>query len=345
MRMKHALMLLGMLQQYFELRCSALSKFKDRHGALPYSYPVTRTLPDFRAHYEGLFTAGQQDTERTERVVGRLLQQRVQGKLAFYQLSGGGTTLQIMASEANFASAEEWKEIIDFLRRGDVVGVLGFVGMSKSGELSIMARSISLLAPCLRMIPPKLTDPETRYRQRYLDLMIHPHVRKTFQLRSRVIQELRSFLLDRDFLEVETPILNVIAGGATARPFKTHHNELKMDMFLRIAPELYLKQLVVGGLERVFEIGRLFRNEGIDLTHNPEFTTCEFYMAYSDYTHLMSMTEEFVSNLVLKLTGSYILKGPDGEEIDFKPPFKRVRMLPALQEALNITLPDDLGSL
>lgn len=170
--------------QYFEHRCAALQVFKDRGGTLPYSYDVTRSLPAFRAAYEGVFAPGGQDAEKTERLAGRIMQKRVQGKLAFYELSGGGAKVQIMASEATFASVEDYAEINDFLRRGDVVGVEGYPGVSKSGELSIMARRLTLLAPCLRMIPKlTLTDPETRCRQRYLDLMINPHVAKTFQLR------------------------------------------------------------------------------------------------------------------------------------------------------------------
>ena len=329
--------------QYFEHRCAALQEFRARGGSLPYSYATTLTIPAFRAKYDGVMAAGEHAADQHERLAGRILQKRVQGRLAFLELHGGGAKVQIMAGEEHFASAQAYRDMVDLLRRGDVVGVDGFPGMSQRGELSLLARDVVLLAPCLRNIPKlSLLDPETRFRRRYLDLMVNEPVRKHFEVRSKVIQLVRSFLLDRGFLEVETPILNVIAGGASARPFRTHHNELKMDMFLRVAPELYLKQLVVGGLERVFEIGRLFRNEGIDLTHNPEFTTCEFYMAYHDYTHLMAMTEEMLASLVKAVTGSYVVPTPDGAVVDFTPPFKRVRMLPALEAALGVTLPADL---
>ena len=180
---------------------------------MPYRYDTTTSIPAFRAAHEGRLAPGEQDKAKVERLAGRILQKRVQGKLAFYQLSGGGAKVQIMAGEGLFASADEYKRTGDILRRGDLVGVEGHVGVSQKGELSLFATGMTLLAPCLRMIPKlALSDPETRCRQRYLDLIINPQVRNTFQLRSRIIQSLRDFLLARDFLEVETPILNAIAG-------------------------------------------------------------------------------------------------------------------------------------
>lgn len=333
--------------QYIANRKAVVKQLKDRgSNPYPHKFQTSMTLPAFIDKYAEAIDVGEHKESDVVSLAGRLYSKRAAGAgLVFYDLRGEGVKVQIIADAKK--GGETFLQDHALFRRGDIVGVTGFPGKSRKGEFSIFVSKMTLLSSCLHMLPKLeqgLVDNETRCRQRYLDLIVNQSNRNTFITRSKIIRHIRKFLDDRDFLEVETPMMSAVPGGATAKPFKTYHEDLKTEMFMRVAPELYLKMLVVGGLDRVYEIGRNFRNESIDLTHNPEFTACEFYAAYWDYTDLMRVTEEMLSGLVKEVTGDYkIVYHPDGKEgraveIDFTPPFRRLSMVSELEKRLRSKL-------
>ncbi len=266
-------------------------------------------------------------------VAGRLIALRDQGKAAFGHIQDADGKLQVYFRKDTLGE-EKYKEAMDILDVGDIVGVEGELFRTMTGELTVEVQDFKLLAKSLRALPEKwhgLKDVEQRYRHRYLDLIANAKAREIFKIRSKAIKSLREFLESKGFIEVETPILQTVASGAMAKPFITHHNALDMDMYLRIAPELYLKMLVVGGFNRVYEIGRNFRNEGIDTTHNPEFTMVEFYGAYLDYNDLMELTEELFRKILMDTVGTLQITW-EGQELDFSKPFRRLPFFDALKE-------------
>ncbi|NLJ79891.1 MAG: lysine--tRNA ligase [Firmicutes bacterium] len=271
-------------------------------------------------------------------LAGRLMSMRTHGKASFADLMDSSGRIQLYFRINTLG--EEGYEFLQKLDIGDIVGIKGRVFKTRRGEISVEVKELKLLAKSLRPLPEKwhgLKDVDLRYRQRYLDLIVNPKVRRVFETRSKIIQSLRDFLIQKGYIEVETPMLNVIAGGANARPFTTHHNALDLDLYLRIAPELYLKRLLVGGFEKVFEIGKNFRNEGISTKHNPEYTSCEIYKAYGNAEDMMKLTEEIFAHIALEIGGSTAVVF-QGQELDLTPPWPRKPMLEAIKEYSGIDL-------
>ena len=288
-------------------------------------FDVTHHSVDIRNDFDNL-------ENKQVTIAGRMMFKRIMGKASFCNLSDRYGSIQCYVARDSIGE----EAYADFKKYdvGDVIGVKGYVFKTKTGEISVHAEEVTLLTKSLRPLPEKyhgLKDTEARYRQRYLDLIMNQDVRNTFEKRSQILKEIRSFLAEKDFMEVETPLLVENAGGAAARPFFTHYNALDEERKLRISLELYLKRLIVGGFERVFEIGRVFRNEGVDTRHNPEFTLMELYQAYTDYNGMMDLTEEMFRYLAEKVCGSAVITY-NGIELDFSKPFKRITMLDAVKE-------------
>jgi len=301
-----------------QIRIQKLQQIKAL-GCDPYPtyYRFTHTLAEAAKQFSAKTAEELEQGKHKVRVAGRILTNRPFGKAGFITLSDGEGQLQVYAKKDQLSERDF--QLYKLLDIGDFIGVEGRLFRTKTGELTVLANELIYLAKCFLPLPEKwhgLKDIEIRYRQRYVDLVVNREVREVFVKRSIIVRELRRFLDDRDYLEVETPILHPIAGGALAKPFKTHHNALDMPLYLRIAPELYLKRLIVGGLNRVYDLNRIFRNEGISTRHNPEFTMLEFYQAYSHYTDLMDLTEEMLTGIAEKVCGSKIITYDD-QQIDF----------------------------
>lgn len=309
-------------------------KLKDlqEEGKDPYEitkFNRTNTAGEIKSNYDKF-------EQKDVTVAGRIIAKRIMGKASFCTIQDSDEKIQSYVSindlgEESYKAFKTWDI-------GDIIGITGFVFKTRTEEISIHAKEVTLLSKSLRPLPEKfhgLKDPDLRYRQRYVDLIMNPEVKKTFEMRSKIITEIRNILDKKGYLEVETPMLNTISGGATAKPFITHHNALDLDMYLRIATELNLKRLIVGGYDKVYEIGRIFRNEGMDIRHNPEFTSIELYEAYSDYHDMMNIVEELFSKVSLKVLGTTKVNY-QGQDIDLAPGWKRISMIDSIKEVTGI---------
>ena len=339
------------LEEIDDLRSKGINPY-------PHKFNVTTSFKDYITKYSKVEN-GSRHHEFPESVAGRIKEKRNAGKnLCFITFESNGDRLQVIFDRREYINhlenktiePYEFKELCNRFHRGDIIGINGFAGKSIKGELSIYALDIVLLTPCFKFLPKDtygLKDVDMRVQKRYLDLIANRDSRDVFVTRSKIIKEIRNYLDAKDFMEVSTPILSSQAGGAAAKPFITHHNDLDQEMYMRVAPELFLKKLVVGGLDRVYEIGPQFRNESIDTTHLPEFTSLEFYLAYADYNDLMNMTEEMLYNIVTNINSKpqieYNVTDDKQVTIDFTPPYKRIDMIPELEKYLG-KLPEDFST-
>ena len=319
------------LNQLMLVRREKLEKLQ-KEGKNPFEitkFNRTHTSKDIKDNYEEL--EGQDVT-----VAGRIMAKRIMGKASFCHIQDSNGKIQsyVSINELGEESYKAFKE--DDI--GDIIGITGFVFKTKTGEISVHAKEVTLLSKSLKPLPEKfhgLKDTDLRYRQRYLDLIVNPEVKETFIKRAEIIKEIRKFMNEKGYMEVETPILTTVATGDAARPFITHHNTLDLQMYLRIAPELNLKRLIVGGFDKVFEIGKNFRNEGMDIKHNPEFTNMEFYSAYEDYNDMMNIAEELIRTIAKNTLGETTINY-EGQEINLESPWKRITMIDAIKEVTGI---------
>ncbi len=325
------------------LRGEKLQQLREKGIAFPNQFRRDYLAHDLHLQFNDREQASLEEETLIVSIAGRIMMRRLMGKAAFIQLQDMSGQIQVYVRQDAIAAGryEEFKH----WDLGDIVGVTGSLFKTKTGELSVRADSIELLSKSLRPLPDKyhgLADQETRYRQRYLDLIVNPESRKVFVMRSKIIEVIRHFLNERDYMEVETPMMQPLAGGAAARPFVTHHNALDMQLFLRIAPELYLKRLVVGGFERVYEINRNFRNEGVSTRHNPEFTMLEFYQAYADYNDLIDLTEEMLRHIADTIIGDRKISYLD-YNINLDQTFARMTLFDAILKFNQDLSADDLN--
>ncbi len=327
------------LNEQRQVRIDKLGKIAEKWVPFGHRFEWTHHTSDIRAKFADTTAEEFEPMNPEETLVifaGRIMAKRGMGKTCFMDLQD--RTGRIQSYVRKDIIGEEDYALVKMLDIGDIIGVTGHVFRTHMGELSIKADKLEILSKSLRPLPEKwhgLTDKETRYRQRYVDLIVNPEVKETFEKRSAIIRSVRDILDGHDFLEVETPMMNTIAGGAAARPFITYHNALDMQLYMRIAPELFLKRLIVGGMERVYELGRVFRNEGIDIKHNPEFTSVEIYQAYADYRDMMDLTEEIIAKTAEKVLGTMKITY-EGTEIDLTPPWPRLTMVDAVKQYAKI---------